>query len=79
MWDYYEYADDLVARKKRGAPSGISFEVWDGSRWKPSFDFVRFSFTAVKIADVQSFVKQHPSLSHAFDESMESRLQKVAR
>lgn len=65
MWTYYEYGDNLIARRKPDS-RGV-FEVWNGSEWTPSYDFVRFSFTAQSIKNPQEFVKANPEYAKAFE------------
>lgn len=65
--EYYEYADDLIARKIPNS-SGGQFEVWNpkAAKWEKSADYARFSFTANRIPDVKRYVAQNPTSAPAF-------------
>jgi hypothetical protein len=63
-WSYYEYADDLLARRKEN--SGGVFDIWVKGQWVPSYDATRFAYTAVKIDDPAAYAKENPNLAAAF-------------
>lgn len=79
-WEYYEYADDLIARMVPN--SGGQFQVWVKDQWVPSLDMVRFSDTAQKIDNIGEFKKMHPefkkALSDAVEPEMNDRIEKAA-
>lgn len=75
-WTYYEYADDLIARK--AADSRGSFEIFVGGKWELRRDILRFSYTAQKIDDPAAYAREHPDLKAAFDGGVSNRIAKAS-
>ncbi len=67
-WLYFEYADDLVARKPadNGERAGMPFQVWIKDHWEDRYDFARFEMTSQRIQNVPMFVSSRPDLAAAF-------------
>ena len=59
-YDYYEYGDDLLARRIAGASEFSLFDVWKIDHWEKSSDMARFASTAVRIRDVDDYLKANP-------------------
>lgn len=66
-WEYFEYADDLLARRDANNPD-LLHEVWYPAKacWERDFDGARFAFTAQKIDNPREYAARNPSAARAF-------------